>query len=63
MSEKEAPKQKRGFALMDPERRRALAKKGGEKAHELGRAHQFTEEEAKEAGKKGGRARWKKEGT
>jgi len=46
----------RGFAAMDPERRRALARLGGVRAHELGVAHEFTPAEAAEAGKKGGRA-------
>jgi len=45
---------KRGFAAMDPEKRRELARKGGRAAHEHGRAHEFTPEEAREAGRKGG---------
>jgi general stress protein YciG len=50
-------KQKRGFALMDPDRRRELAKEGGKKVHEMGKRHSFTPEEARAAGKKGGRGR------
>lgn len=39
---------------MDPERRRQLAQRGGRRAHELGTAHQYTSQEAAEAGRKGG---------
>jgi uncharacterized protein len=44
----------RGFASMSPEKRRAIASKGGKSAHARGLAHQFTPEEASAAGKKGG---------
>jgi general stress protein YciG len=44
----------RGFALMSPEKRRELAAKGGIAAHVKGRGHEFTSEEAKAAGRKGG---------
>lgn len=47
--------QKRGFAVMAPERVREIAAKGGKRAHELGLAHQWDSEEASEAGKIGGR--------
>lgn len=40
---------------MTPERRREVASRGGRVAHERGKAHQFTTEEARAAGKKGGR--------
>jgi len=40
---------RRGFAGMDPERRRQIARLGGRAAHALGRAHEFTPEEAREA--------------
>ncbi|HYW57152.1 MAG TPA: KGG domain-containing protein [Polaromonas sp.] len=46
----------RGFAAMDPERQREIAREGGKAAHESGNAHQFTSEEAREAGRKGGEA-------
>jgi len=46
----------RGFAAMDPEQQRAIASKGGQAAHEQGRAHEFTPEEARIAGRKGGEA-------
>ncbi|MES2947787.1 MAG: KGG domain-containing protein [Pseudomonadota bacterium] len=41
-----------GFASMDPERQREIASEGGRAAHESGNAHEFTSEEAREAGKK-----------
>lgn len=44
----------RGFAGMDDERQREIASQGGRAAHESGRAHEFTTEEAREAGRKGG---------
>ncbi len=46
----------RGFAGMDEERRREVARLGGRAAHQKGTAHQFSSEEAREAGRKGGRA-------
>jgi uncharacterized protein len=48
---------RRGFASMDPEKQREIASKGGHAAHAKGTAHEFTSEEAREAGRKGGRAR------
>ena len=42
---------KRGFASMDPERQREIASEGGKAAHESGNAHEFTSEEAREAGR------------
>ncbi|HSV45126.1 MAG TPA: KGG domain-containing protein [Ramlibacter sp.] len=47
----------RGFASMDPQRQREIASEGGKAAHEKGTAHEFTSEEAREAGRKGGQAR------
>jgi general stress protein YciG len=44
----------RGFASMDPAKRREIAKKGGHAAHQKGTAHEFTPEEARAAGRKGG---------
>lgn len=41
-----------GFAAMDPEKRAEIAKRGGQRAHELGRAHRFTTDEARAAGQK-----------
>ena len=45
---------KRGFASMDPQRKREIASKGGRAAHEKGTAHEFSPEEARMAGRKGG---------
>jgi general stress protein YciG len=39
---------------MDPEKQRSIASKGGRAAHEAGTAHEFTPEEARRAGSKGG---------
>jgi uncharacterized protein len=39
---------------MDPEKQRAIARKGGRAAHEKGTAHEWTSEEARRAGRKGG---------
>jgi len=47
----------RGFASMDPQRQRQIASLGGRAAHEKGTAHEFTAQEAREAGRKGGMAR------
>jgi general stress protein YciG len=49
-----APKRRRGFAVMDPDLVRKLAKKGGIAAHRAGTAHEFSSEEARAAGRKGG---------
>ena len=46
----------RGFAKMNPEMQREIASKGGKAAHAYGRAHEFTEEEARTAGRKGGQS-------
>jgi general stress protein YciG len=48
------PKQRRGFAMMDPDTLRAVCSQGGQTAHALGRAHRFNAEKASQAGKKGG---------
>jgi uncharacterized protein len=43
---------RRGFAAMDSQRQREIASMGGRSAHANGHAHEFTSEEAREAGKK-----------
>jgi general stress protein YciG len=43
-----------GFAAMDQDTRRNVASRGGKAAHDKGTAHEFTREEAREAGRKGG---------
>jgi general stress protein YciG len=52
-------KSNRGFASMNPQRQKEIASKGGRAAHKAKRAHEWTSEEAREAGRKGGRARSK----
>jgi len=47
-------KERRGFASMSPERQREIASKGGRAAHAKGTAHEWTPEEARSAGRKGG---------
>jgi general stress protein YciG len=42
----------RGFAAMSPEKKKEIAGMGGRAAHASGRAHQFSTEEARAAGKK-----------
>jgi general stress protein YciG len=44
----------RGFASMDRERQREIASKGGRAAHAKGTAHEWTADEARVAGRKGG---------
>jgi uncharacterized protein len=44
----------RGFAAMDVEQQREIASKGGRAAHEQGTAHEFSPDEARAAGRKGG---------
>jgi uncharacterized protein len=48
-------KTRHGFAAMDPETQRAIASKGGKASHAQAGAHEFTIEEARAAGTKGGR--------
>ena len=47
----------RGFAAMNEEKQKEIARKGGRAAHEQGVAHEWSSQEAREAGKKGGQAR------
>jgi general stress protein YciG len=46
----------RGFASMDPEKQRDIASQGGKASHEKGTGHEFSSEEAREAGRKGGQS-------
>jgi len=48
---------KRGFASMDNEKQRTIASKGGRAAHVKGTAHEWSSEEARAAGRKGGESR------
>jgi uncharacterized protein len=56
-------KRKRGFAAMDPARVREIARRGGQAAHQAGTAHEFTPEEARVAGRKGGQALYRGKGA
>jgi uncharacterized protein len=47
-------KQRRGFALMSPQRRKEIAARGGRESHIKGNPHEFNSEEARTAGRKGG---------
>ena len=49
-------KEQRGFASMDSNRQREIASQGGKAAHLKGTAHEWTAEEARDAGRKGGTA-------
>jgi general stress protein YciG len=55
-TERKSSKKPRGFAAMDPEKQREIARRGGKIAHLRGNAHEFTPEEAREAGRKGGQS-------
>jgi general stress protein YciG len=49
-------KGKRGFASMDPEKRREIARRGGRTVHGRGTGYTFTQEEQRKGGERGGRA-------
>lgn len=51
-----AGQSKRGFAAMLPQKQREIARRGGQTAHKKGTAHEFTPEEARIAGRRGGKA-------
>ena len=53
-------KEDRGFASMDRTKQREIASKGGKAAHQKGTAHEWTSEEARDAGRKGGLASHKR---
>jgi general stress protein YciG len=50
-------KKPRGIAAMNPQLRRAISVKGGLAAHRAGKAHEFSSEEARKAGRRGAAAR------
>ena len=54
--EERVAKEDRGFASMERAKQREIASKGGKAAHQKGTAHEWTSEEAREAGRKGGMA-------
>lgn len=45
---------RRGFACMSEDKQREIASKGGKAAHQKGTAHEWSAEEARMAGRKGG---------
>lgn len=47
-------KSRRGFASMDPARQKEIASRGGRAAHAKGTAHEWSSDEARVAGRKGG---------
>ncbi len=49
-------KARRGFAAMSAEKQKEIASLGGKAAHAKGTAHEFSPEEARNAGRKGGQA-------
>lgn len=49
------PKARRGFTAMSPETQHRITSMGGKAAHALGTAHEYTSEEARIAGRKGGK--------
>ena len=51
-----AERSKRGFAAMSAQKQREIARRGGQAAHKKGTAHEFTSDEARIAGHRGGRA-------
>lgn len=44
----------RGFAALTPEARQRIASAGGKASHQSGQGHEWTTEEARAAGRKGG---------
>jgi hypothetical protein len=54
--ENDHKKSNRGFAAMETGKQREIASKGGRAAHAQGCAHEFTADEARVAGRKGGEA-------
>jgi general stress protein YciG len=48
-------KRKQGFATLTRERNREISQLGGKMGQESGRAHRWTSEEAREAGRIGGK--------
>ena len=54
--ETQVARRRRGFAAMNRDLVRDIARKGGKAAHAAGTAHEFNSEEARAAGRKGGQA-------
>lgn len=49
-----AGRERGGFAGMNSDKQREIARRGGRAAHQKGTAHEFTADEARAAGRKGG---------
>jgi general stress protein YciG len=45
---------RRGFACMTDDKQKEIASKGGRAAHAKGTAHEWSSQEARDAGRKGG---------
>ncbi|WP_437680812.1 KGG domain-containing protein [Sorangium sp. So ce131] len=56
MKQNQSQSSSRGFAAMDELQQRRIASMGGKAAHQKGTAHEFSSEEARAAGRKGGAA-------
>jgi len=54
-SKRQSKRGRQGFASMDPDKQREIASKGGRAAHRKGTAHEWTTEEARVAGRIGGK--------
>jgi hypothetical protein len=54
---------RKGFASMSPDERKVIAAQGGKTAHAQGRAHKWSPEEARAAGKKSAEARLRRKAT
>lgn len=50
-------KQRSGFAVMPADQHRAVSRKAGQLSHLKSAAHEWTSDEAREAGRKGGLAK------
>lgn len=60
MMGEEQVKKPRGFAALSREQIQEISRMGGKAAHAAGTAHEFSVEEARAAGSKGGKATHKK---
>lgn len=54
-STRKSKRGRQGFASMNPEKQRKIASKGGRAAHRKGTAHEWTSDEARAAGRIGGK--------
>lgn len=54
MATKTGGQKNKGFASMTPQKQREIARRGGQAAHQKGKAHTFSTAEARDAGRKGG---------